>query len=67
MGTTVVDAEPESILAMPETTYVPIVTAVGITLAFFGFLTVLYPLIAVGSVILVGGLLGWVRPTEQTT
>jgi heme/copper-type cytochrome/quinol oxidase subunit 1 len=65
MGTTVVDAEPESVLAMPETTYVPVVTAAGITVAFFGFLTVLYPLIAFGSLIFVGGLLGWVRPKER--
>jgi cytochrome c oxidase subunit I+III len=65
MGTTVVDAEPESVLAMPETTYVPVVTAAGITLAFFGFLTVLYPLIALGGLIFVGGLLGWVRPKEH--
>jgi hypothetical protein len=65
MGTTVVDAEPESVLAMPETTYVPIATAAGITLVFAGFLTLLYPLIAVGGLVFIGGLLAWVRPKEQ--
>jgi cytochrome c oxidase subunit I+III len=66
MGTTVVDAEPESILPMPEPTYIPVVTALGITVAFVGFLTLLYPLIAIGGLVLVGGLLAWFRPKEQT-
>jgi hypothetical protein len=62
MGTTVVDADPESILPMPEATFVPIVTALGITLVFFGFLTLLYPAIVLGGLIMVGGILSWVRP-----
>jgi cytochrome c oxidase subunit I+III len=64
MGTTVVDADPESVLAMPETTYVPIVTAAGIAVAFTGFLTLLYPLIVAGGLVFIGGLLAWVRPKD---
>jgi cytochrome c oxidase subunit I+III len=65
MGTTVVDAEPESVLAMPQTTYVPIVTAAGITVVFIGSLTLIYLLIALGGLVFLGGLLAWVRPKEQ--
>jgi cytochrome c oxidase subunit 1/cytochrome c oxidase subunit I+III len=65
LGTTVVDAVPEAVLAMPEPTYVPVVTAVGITAVFVGFLTISYPVIGIGTVAFVAGLLGWVRPKER--
>jgi cytochrome c oxidase subunit I len=64
LGTSVVDAEPESVLAMPESTHAPIVTALGITGVFVGVLTLLYPLIVIGGLIFIGGLLAWVRPKE---
>jgi cytochrome c oxidase subunit I+III len=62
IGTSVVDADPESVLAMPHETYVPIVTAVGISAAFVGFLTLLYPLMIAGFLVTVGGMLAWLRP-----
>jgi cytochrome c oxidase subunit I+III len=65
LGTSVVDAEPESILAMPGSTYVPVVTALGITGIFFGTLGRVYPLMVAGFLVFVGGLLAWVRPKEH--
>jgi cytochrome c oxidase subunit 1/cytochrome c oxidase subunit I+III len=67
LGTTAVDADPESILPMPETTYVPIVTAAGIGVLFFGLLTVSYPVMGIGVLVFLGGLLAWVRPKEIQT
>ena len=64
MGTTVVDAEPESVLTMPEATYTPIVTAFGISVVFVGFLTLLLPIIVLGGVIAIGGMMAWLRPKE---
>ena len=64
VGTSVVDAEPESVLAMPEHTYVPLVTALGITVLFVGFLTLLYPVMALGGLVMVLGMLAWLRPKE---
>ena len=64
IGTTVVDAEPEAILPMPESTFVPVVTAIGVTGIFVGFLTLIYPVIVIGGAIAIGGLLAWVRPKE---
>ncbi|TMK86081.1 MAG: cytochrome c oxidase subunit I [Actinobacteria bacterium] len=64
IGTTVVDAEPEAILPMPESTFVPVVTAIGVTGIFVGFLTLIYPVIVIGGAIAIGGLQAWVRPKE---
>jgi cytochrome c oxidase subunit I+III len=66
IGTSVVDAEPESVLAMPEHTYVPLVMALGITGLFVGFLTLLYPVMVLGGIVTILGLLAWVRPKELT-
>ena len=62
LGTTVVDADPETVLPMPESTYVPIVTALGIAAIFVGFLTLAYPVVVVGGLVMVAGMLTWVRP-----
>ncbi|TML00571.1 MAG: cytochrome c oxidase subunit I [Actinobacteria bacterium] len=62
LATTVVDAEAESVLPMPESTHAPVITAIGITGIFVGFLTLLIPVVAIGALIFVGGLLAWVRP-----
>jgi cytochrome c oxidase subunit I+III len=67
MGTSVVDAEPESVLAMPHGTYVPLVTAIGVTGIFVGFLTLLHPVTVVGAIVTIGGLLAWVRPKEPVS
>jgi cytochrome c oxidase subunit I+III len=62
LGTSVVDAEGEAVLAMPGPTYVPILTAVGIAATFAGFLTLTLPVIVIGLVVTAAGLLAWVRP-----
>ena len=67
IGTTVVDADPESVLAMPQSTHVPVVTALGVAVTFVGLLTLTYPIVAVGGVVTVISVLAWVRPKEQPT
>jgi cytochrome c oxidase subunit I+III len=62
LGTTVVDAVPEAVLAMPHPTYIPIVTALGTGVMFIGLLTMSYPVMGLGVVAFLAGLLGWVRP-----
>jgi hypothetical protein len=52
------------VLAMPEPTYVPILTALGITGVFVGVLTLLYPVVVVGALVAIGGLMAWLRPKE---
>src|SRR5438105_3957803 len=51
VGTTVVDAVPESVLPMPEGTHAPVITAIGIAVVFVGFLTLLVPVVAAGVVV----------------
>ena len=65
VGTTMVDAVPESVLPMPEGTHAPVITALGIAVIFIGFLTLLVPVVAAGVLVFVGGLLAWVRPKQQ--
>jgi cytochrome c oxidase subunit I+III len=65
LGTTVVDAEPEAVLAMPHGTYVPVITALGIAVIFAGLLTLVYPVIAIGAVVTIGGMLSWLSPKEE--
>jgi cytochrome c oxidase subunit I+III len=66
IGTTVVDADPESILEMPEGSYVPVATALGIALVFAGLISKLFPLLALGGLVFVAGLLAWHRPKAET-
>jgi hypothetical protein len=61
LGTTVLDAQPEVLLPMPEESYAPVTTAFGLAILFAGLLTSLYPLIAVGGLIAIGGLVAWFR------
>ncbi len=66
-GTTLLDAEPEERLLMPEDTYYPIVLAVGLLILFIGFLPDVRSaellLIAVGALICAGAICGWLWPT----
>jgi cytochrome c oxidase subunit I+III len=64
LGTTVLDAELESILPMPHGSFVPVVTAAGLGLIFGGLITGLEVVIGIGVVLFVGGLRGWHRYRE---
>jgi cytochrome c oxidase subunit I len=61
LGTTVLDAQPEVILPMPETSYTPVMTALGISLVFTGILTMLVPVLVAGALLTVSGMLAWFR------
>jgi len=61
LGTTVVDADPEVILPMPEESYTPVLTAFGLGFLFAGILLSVLPLIVAGGLVAIGGLLGWFR------
>jgi hypothetical protein len=50
MGTTVLDADPEEILPMPEETFVPLLCALGLTALFVALLLGATWLVAVGGV-----------------
>jgi hypothetical protein len=50
---------------MPETSYTPVVTALGISLVFTGILTTLVPVIVAGVLVAVAGLLAWFRWPES--
>jgi cytochrome c oxidase subunit 1/cytochrome c oxidase subunit I+III len=65
LGTTVLDAELESILPMPHGSYVPVLTAAGLGLIFGGLITALEVVIGIGVALFVGGLLGWHRWREE--
>jgi cytochrome c oxidase subunit I+III len=61
LGTSVLDAEPEVILPMPEESYTPVVTAFGLAVLFAGILLSFPVFIVAGGAVSVGGLLGWFR------
>jgi cytochrome c oxidase subunit 1/cytochrome c oxidase subunit I+III len=64
IGTSILDAEPEILLPMPEESYAPVVTAFGLAVVATGILLSLLPVIAAGGVLAVGGLLAWFRWEE---
>jgi hypothetical protein len=64
LGSTVVDAEPEARLEMPEETFVPLVLAAGLAALAFGVLTLTPAVVVAGGAIALGGMLAWVRPKE---
>jgi cytochrome c oxidase subunit 1/cytochrome c oxidase subunit I+III len=61
LGTSVLDAEPEVLLSMPEESYTPVVTALGLAVLSTGVLIGLIPIIVAGGVLTAGGLLAWFR------
>jgi cytochrome c oxidase subunit 1/cytochrome c oxidase subunit I+III len=65
LGTSVLDAELETILPMPHGSFVPLVTAAGLGLIFGGLVIGLEVVIGIGGVLFVGGLLGWHRSGED--
>ena len=64
LGTSVLDAEEESVLPMPHGSYTPVVVALGLAVVFIGVLARLWPLTVVGSALAAGGLVGWFRKEE---
>jgi cytochrome c oxidase subunit I+III len=65
LGSTVMDAEPESVLPMPETAYTPVVTAFGLAVFFSGMLTSVYPLAVAGALVVALGMLAWFRGSVE--
>ena len=65
LGTTVLDADPEALLPMPEGSYAPVALAAGLAGIFTGLLVQLVPLVAVGVAVTVGAMLGWFRMEEE--
>jgi cytochrome c oxidase subunit I+III len=65
LGLTVIDSEPEAILPMPEETYLPIFTAIGIAGIFAGFLTLVYPVVVAGGLVMAIGMHLWLRPSPE--
>jgi hypothetical protein len=61
LGTSVLDADPEVLLPMPEESYTPVVTAFGLALLAAGVLLSLAPVIVAGAAVAAGGLLAWFR------
>jgi cytochrome c oxidase subunit I+III len=64
LGTTVLDAQPEVLLPMPEESYTPVVTAFGLSVLFAGIVFSIPASIVAGGVIVVAGLLAWFRWEE---
>jgi cytochrome c oxidase subunit I+III len=65
LGTTVLDADPETLLPMPEGSYAPVALAGGLAAAFTGLLVQLVPLIALGVAVSVGAILAWFKMEEE--
>ena len=61
LGTTVLDAELESILPMPHGSFVPVLSAAGLGLIFGGLITHLEVVIGIGAAAFVGSVLAWFR------
>src|SRR6266516_4677039 len=61
LGTTVLDAELESILPMPHGSFVPVLSAAGLGLIFGGLITHLEVVIGIGAAVFVGSVLAWFR------
>jgi cytochrome c oxidase subunit I+III len=65
IGTTAVDADPESVLEMPAGSYTPVASAFGLALFTIGALVRVVPLMALGAAVVALGLLAWFRPAPE--
>jgi cytochrome c oxidase subunit I+III len=65
IGTTAVDADPESVLEMPAGSYTPVATAFGLALFTTGALVQVVPLLALGAGVVTLSVLAWFRPAPQ--
>jgi cytochrome c oxidase subunit I+III len=64
VGTTVLDADPESVLPMPHGSLAPVTAGFGLLLVFTGLLTRLWSVSVAGVLILAGATLAWLRKDE---
>jgi cytochrome c oxidase subunit I+III len=62
IGTTAVDADPESVLEMPAGSYTPVASAFGLALFTAGALVRVVPLMALGAAVVALSVLAWFRP-----
>jgi cytochrome c oxidase subunit 1/cytochrome c oxidase subunit I+III len=67
LGTTQLDAQPESVLYMPASSYWPLILALGLTAAFAGALISRVWLIAVGVIVSALALAAWLWPRQEDT
>ncbi|MDQ6905576.1 MAG: cytochrome c oxidase subunit I [Chloroflexota bacterium] len=69
LDTTLMDAQPEAIIRMPEDSYWPAVLAVGLLVFFVGLLVDLAALDAIGLVVTFAATVGWLWPqtAEEVT
>jgi cytochrome c oxidase subunit I+III len=65
IGTSVLDADEESVLTMPHGTYVPVATAIGLSAIFAGLLTGAIAVTAIGLAVALTGTLFWFRVREE--
>jgi cytochrome c oxidase subunit I+III len=65
LGTTLLDAQPESLVYLPGPTYWPLAPALGLLIAFVGSLADNLPLSALGAALVVVGFLAWARTNES--
>jgi cytochrome c oxidase subunit I+III len=64
VGTTVLDADPETVLHMPHGSLAPVTSAFGLMLVFTGLLTRWWGLAVTGALVLAGATLAWLRHEE---
>ena len=65
IGTTVLDAETEASLVMPQGSIWPVTLALGLSVFFYAFLIDAHAVTALGAAIVAGGILGWTWPREE--
>ncbi|MEA2487715.1 MAG: cytochrome c oxidase subunit [Actinomycetota bacterium] len=66
VGTSMLDADEEDVLAMPGESPWPLATAVGMLVLFFGMLVSHYSIAIAGGVMTAGGIAAWLWPTADT-
>jgi cytochrome c oxidase subunit I+III len=65
IGTTAVDADPESVLEMPAGSYTPVASAFGLALFTAGALVRVVPLMALGAAVVALSVLAWFRSAPE--
>lgn len=65
IGTTVLDAEPNIILAMPRDSYAPVILSLGATAIFTGLLLHLWLLAGLGGLVTAAAIVLWLWPAKE--
>jgi hypothetical protein len=65
LGTTPLRAEPEAVLRLPGDSGWPLLVAVCLALVFVGLLAGVYWVAALGGLLVLGGIVGWLWPTKE--